>query len=69
MCDGRELIVVKVGIVHRFPMSGALLYYCGDDDMLYFFAMEELEDEREHERPGRHLYEFRRFGKMMDEFP
>ena len=67
MCDGRKVSVVEIGMVHRFPLDGALLYYCDDNDMLYFFPLEGLEDEPE--RPYRQLYEFRRFREMMNEFP
>ena len=67
MCDGREISVVKVGMVNYFPLDGALLYYCDDDDMLYFFPVEGLEDEPE--GSCRQLYEFRRFSEIIDEFP
>ena len=67
MSEGREISVVKVGMIDRFPMSGALLYYCDNDDMLYFFPIEGLEDEPKHS--CRHLYEFGRFREILNEFP
>ena len=67
MCDDRKVSVVEVGMVYDFPLDGALLYYCNDDDMLYFFPIEGLENESQ--GSCRHLYKFRRFSEMMDEFP
>lgn len=63
---GKVISVVEIGRVFGFPLDGSILYYCGDNDMVYFFTFEGLENEPKGQR--RKVLEFRRFSDILKEF-
>jgi hypothetical protein len=49
--------VVDIGRIFGFPLDGSILYYCGDNDIVYVFSFEVLENEPKGQR--RSVLEFR----------
>jgi len=63
---GKIISVVEIGRVFGFPLDRSILCYCGDNDMVYFFTFEGLENEPPGQR--RKVFEFRRFSDILKEF-
>lgn len=63
---GRLLQAVPLGVMNGFPISDADVYYCYDEDMIYYYPDEaRLIDPR---RPYFLVYSFRTFREMVTEF-
>ena len=63
---GHLLRVVHLGIMNDFPISDAEVYYCPDNDMIYYYPNEAYLIDR----PAPHflVHTFRSFGSMVTEF-
>jgi hypothetical protein len=63
---GKEITVVKIGKIMGFPLDGSLLFYCGDNDIVYYLCLEAFKDETQGERWS--VFEFRKFSEILKEF-
>ena len=66
-CELHSLVqAVRLGIMDGFPLSDSSVYYCFDDDMIYYYPTESY-----YTGPCRlhfSVYSFRRFGDLVAEF-
>ena len=66
-CELHRLVkAVRLGIMDGFPLSDSSVYYCFDDDMIYYYPTESY-----YTGPRRRHFSvcsFRRFGDLVAEF-
>jgi hypothetical protein len=66
-CEGDFVSAVRIGLMTGYPMDGSYLYYCPENDMVYYYPLEALETEGRNSDPPR-VFAFRRFIDLLGEF-
>lgn len=66
-CDGDLVSAVEIGLMTGFPMDGSFLYYCPENEMVYYYPWEALETVGKDSCPPE-VFAFRRFNDLLGEF-
>ena len=63
---GETFKAIYVGFMDGFPLSDSSVYYCYDDDTIYYYPTESYYTGPP--TPYKFVYRFRPFKMMVDEF-
>lgn len=62
----QTLKAIRLGVFNGFPLTNSIVFYCCEDDMIYFYPFEGYTLDKP--SPYHLVYPFRRFVTMVDEF-
>lgn len=69
-CNKDLVRAVRIGVIDIFPLDGVSLFYCPENDMVYYYSAESLDDDFEEGRDVRaplRVFPFGRLKNLMAE--